>query len=475
MRRDPGRMDGRGRAGRLLSWALVALVVLAPGPARAAVRAPATAAVYPPAAVHRLANGLRVVVRDTPGSGLVAVALLAGAAPRYEDLDHAGAAVLVREIALQGTSTRTAEEIAAVLDSVGGSLRTGTSVDYTQWGTLTRPEHVDLALELIADLVTNAAFDPRAVEAQRRLSLNRLRQQQDAPQGRAIDLALARLYPFHPYGRPILGTSDALTRLSREQLVSYYQTYYTAPNMVLAIAGDLRGPVALAKAARAFGGLRETPIPHRARLLRVVEPALTPRPSAPADLREPQRTAAAWIAFIYLGVRAGHRDWATLQVLNAILGGGAASRLFLEIRERQGLVYSIGSSFSTRAAAAPLLLSAGTDPRDAPRVVQGMLDEVSRLQRTPVSPEELARGRNRVTGLLAIDQEDLRQQAFYAAWFELLGLGAGFTRRLATEIDRVGADDVQRAARLYLTNPSIVVVMPAGSEPSGRTHQRGVH
>jgi predicted Zn-dependent peptidase len=354
---------------------------------------------------------------------------------------------------------------------MAGGLRTGTSVDYTQLGTFSRPQHVDLALALLADLVTNAAFDPRAVEAQRRLSLSRLRQQQDAPQGRAIDLALATLYPLHPYGRPILGTPDALARLSREQMVAYYQTYYTAPNMVLAIAGDLRQPVALAKAARAFAGLRDTPVPRRTRLLRVIEPALTPRPSAPANLREPQRTAAAWIAFTYLGVRAGHRDWAALQVLNAILGGGAASRLFLEIRERQGLVYSIGSGFSTRAAAAPFLLSAGTDPRDAPRVVQGMLDEVARLQRTLVSPEDLARGRNRVIGTLAIDQEDLRQQAFYAAWYELLGLGADFVRRLAGEIGRVNAEDVQRVARVYLTNPAIVVVMPAATSPAGMPPQ----
>jgi predicted Zn-dependent peptidase len=104
-----------------------------------------------------------------------------------------------------------------------------------------------------------------------------------------------------------------------------------------------------------------------------------------------------------------------------------------------------------------------------------MLDEVKRLQTTAVSPEELARGRNRVIGLLAIDQEDLRQQAFYAAWFELLGLGAGFTRRLAEEIGRVGVDDVQRAARVYLTNPSIVVVMPAGSEAPGAARRRGGH
>ncbi|HLA24705.1 MAG TPA: pitrilysin family protein [bacterium] len=442
---------------RLVALIGAAIALLTTGPP-----AWATAPGAAPLTVHRLPHGLRVVVKDTPGSGLVAAALLIGAAPRFEEPDQAGISVLVREVALRGTTSRTAEQITGVMESVGGSLRALTGVDNTQWATLTRPQHVDLALELIADLVTNASFAPRAVESQRRISLSRLRQQQDSPQSRAVDLSLSNLYRLHPYGTPILGTAESIERLTRDRLVSYYQTYYTAPNMVLAIAGDLRAPVALAKAARAFAGLRHSPVPRRVGLLRVVEPALTPRPSVPVEVREPQRTAAAWIAISYLGVRIGHRDWAPLQVLTTILGGGSSSRLFLEIRDRQGLVYSIGAGFSTRAAAAPLLVSAGTDPGNAPRVIRGMLDEIERLRTAPASPEELVRGRNRVVGLLSIDQEDLRQQAFYAAWYELLGVGPSFPTRLAAEIGRVSAADVQRVARLYLANATVAVVLPPG-------------
>ena len=413
-------------------------------------------------AVHRLPNGLRVVIKDTPGSGLVAAALLVGAAPRFEEEDQSGISVLAREVALQGTTSRTAGEIAGVLEGVGASLQAVTSVDYTQWAALTRPQHAGLALDLIADLVTNAAFRPDAIEPQRRLILSRLRQQQDSPQSRALDLALAHLYPLHPYGTPILGTAASVARITREQLVSYYQRYYTAPNMVLAIAGDLRAPVALATAARAFGSLRADPLPRRPRLLRVIEPALTPRPDTPLEIRESQRTAAAWIAISYLGVRIGDRDWAPLQVLTTILGGGGASRLFMEIRDRQGLAYSISAGFSRRAAAAPVFLTAGTDPPNAARVIRGMLDEIERLKATPVSPEELTRGRNRVVGLLSIDQEDLRQQAFYAAWGELLGVGPAVPERLAREIGEVGAADIQRVARRYLTNATVAVVLPPG-------------
>lgn len=441
-----------------LALALILSIALVTNGLSGAAGAPAVAA----ATVHRLPNGLRVVVKDTPGSGLVAAALLVGAAPRFEEPSRAGISVLTREVALQGTSTRDAEQIVGTLESVGGSLRALTGVDNTQWTTLTRPEHVDLALELIADLVTNATFPARALETQRRIALVRLRQQQEQPQSRAVELSLTQLYRLHPYGTPILGTPETLAALTRGDLVDYYQTVYTTPNMVLAIVGDLRARDALTKAARTFAGLRTTPMPRRLRLLRVVEPALTPRPSGPTEMREPQRTAAAWIAIGYMGVRAGHRDWAPLQVLTTILGSGLSSRLFQEIRDRQGLVYSIGAGFGTRAAAAPVLMSAGTDPVNAPRVVQAMLAEIERLKTTPVSAEELDRGRNRVVGLLSIEQEDLRQQAFTAAWYELLGTGQGYQTRIVSAVGRVTSADVQRVARTYLINPAVAVVLPPG-------------
>lgn len=409
---------------------------------------------------HRLPNGLRVLIKDTPGTGLVAVAMLVGAAPRFEDPAQAGISVLVREVALQGTQRRSAEQIAATLETVGGQLSALTGVDHTQWTTLTRTAHVDLALDLLADLLTNATFDPAAVETQRRISLVRLRQQQEQPQSLAVALSHGQLYSLHSYRNPILGTPESLAAISRDQLVEYYRSYYTAPNMVLAIAGDLRTPAALAKAAKAFAGLRTTPVPRRVRLLRVVERALTPRPGAPAEVRERQRTAAAWIAITFLGVKVGDRDWGPLLVLTTILGSGLSSRLFQEIRDRQGLAYSIGAGFATRAASGPITMTAGTDPPNVQKVVTGMLGEIDKLQRTEVSSEELDRGRNRVIGLRSLDHEDLRQQAFYPAWYELLGVGYEFDQRIAGEIGKVTAADVQRVARTYLVNPSIAIVLP---------------
>lgn len=437
--------------------AVLIIAVLAGGPAAG----PAVSAT-PKIAAHHLDSGLRVLIKETPGTGLVAVAVLVGAAPRVENPGQAGISVLMREVALQGTQRRTAEQIAATLETVGGSLRALTGADFTQWTTLTRTEHVDLAFDLLADLLTNATFDPAAIETQRRISQVRLRQQQEQPQSRAVELAIAQLYRLHPYRNPILGTPETLAAITREQLSAYYQSHYTAPNMVLAIAGDLRPAAALAKAAQAFSILRTYPVPHRVRLLSTVERALTPRPASQVEVREPQRTAAAWIAMTFLGVDVGHRDWAALRVLTTILGSGLSSRLFEEIRDRQGLVYSIGAGFETRAASAPVTMSAGTDPGNVQKVIAAMRGEITKLQTTPVAPAELDRGRNRVIGLLSIDHEDLRQQAFYPAWYELLGAGYGFDVRVAEEISKVTAADVQRVARTYLVNPSIAVVLPPG-------------
>ncbi len=458
----PGRADRPGVRQRLAS--LLTLVTLAM-PVMVASEAPVAGAQAPPRTAvpisrHVLLDGLVVLFRENRTADLVAVDVLVRASPRVEEADEGGAAFFVREMLFRGTARRSAADIAAGLEAVGGSLSALTSLDYTELAAVAPTAAVDTALDLLADLVTDARFDPADVEAQRRVHLARLRARADQPAAQAFDLALAAIYPLHPYGKGLLGSAETVSALSRERLLGFYRTLYTAPNMVVSVAGNLPAEVALRKVGQAFARVRRQPPPRRIRLLRTVEGALAPRPAQRREVREFRQTAQASIVVAYLGVPVGHRDWAALRALSVILGEGLSSRLFVEIREKQGLAYAVGSSFSTLAGPAPLLLSAGTEPANAARVVEALLREAARLGEARPAPEEMDRARQRIIGVHAIDHEDLRRQAFLPALYELLGVGYAFDGRIPELVSRVRAEEVRRAARLYLQHPVVAVVAP---------------
>lgn len=408
----------------------------------------------------RLNSGLRVLAQELPAHGLVAVAVLVGAGPRVEEPSQAGISILTREVMLQGTTRRSGQAVAEALDSMGASLRALTGPDHTEWTLLVPVEHTDAALDLLAEVLTAPRFAPEDVDAQRRVSLARLQQQRDQPQQRAAELAQALLYPWHPYRNPLLGTPESLARLNREDLVRHHATFYTAPNVVVSVAGELPAAVAVAKVQRAFSGLRSSALPARVRLLDAVERALAQQPSQRREVRETRQTAGAWVAVSYLGVSVRHPDWAALRVATAVLGGGMGSRLFQSLREREGLAYAVGVSFPTQQGPAPVTVTTGVDPDHVDRALAAILREVRELQARPLQEDELRRARSRLVGLHLLDHEDLRRRAFYPAWYELLGVGYRFDGRVGELISRVTPADVQRVARRYLQHPAVAVVGP---------------
>lgn len=405
---------------------------------------------------HILPNGLTVIIKENPNADLVAVEVLIKAGPRVEEAADAGISFFILGTILRGTEKRSAVDIALALEGVGGVLSASGSTDYTRLSVVSLSRHVDAVMDVLADLVTAAKFDPADIETQRRINLSRVRVQADQPLNRALDLVSGRLYALHPYANPILGTIESVAGFTRDRLLAFYRTFYSAPNMVVVVAGNLSTASALDKVRRAFGSVRTEAVPHRVRLLPAVERALAPRPSERQEIREVQRTAAAWIAIGYIGVEIDHRDYAPLRVLSGML----SERLFFEIREKQGLAYQVGGSFPTRAGPSTVTLFAGTDPPNLSRVVEGMLREVTRLQEAPPPAEDLQRAKQRIIGRNAIDHEDLRSQAFFLGLYEVLGVGYAFDGRLPEVIDGVRAEDVQRVARLYLQHPTLAVVAP---------------
>ncbi|MGH2453761.1 MAG: M16 family metallopeptidase, partial [bacterium] len=425
-------------------------------------------AVAPPPVLHAaspvtktvLPSGLTVLVKEAPGADLVAVEVLTRAGPRVEDAAEAGIGFFTLGAMLRGTERRTAVEIASTLEGVGAVLSGSGSFDYSRLSVMTLTRHVDVAMDVLSDLVTAAKFDPTEVETLRRINVSRVRAAADQPLTRVQDLVAAHLYALHPYGNPVLGTVESLTALTRDRVVAFYRTFYAAPNMIVVVAGNVKADAVLDKVRRVFGQVRTDAVPQRVRLLPAIERALAPRSSERQEIRETQRTSAAGVAVGYMGVEVGHRDWAALRVINAIVGEGLSGRLFVEIREKQGLVYTIGGVFPTRAGPSTLTFVAGTDPPNVARVVDGILREVARLQEGLVPAEDLERGKQRVIGVHAIGHEDLRSQAFNLGLYELLGVGYAFDARLPEVVAAVRAEEVQRVARLYLQHPLIAVVAP---------------
>lgn len=409
-----------------------------------------------------LPNGLTVLVKEVPGADLVAVEVLIRAGPRVEEAAEAGIAFFTLGAILRGTERRSAADIALALEGVGGVLSASASADYSRLSVMTLSRHVDIAMDVLADLVTGAKFDPAEIETLRRINVTRIRGAADQPLTRVQELVAGRLYALHPYGNPTLGTVESVSALTRDRVLAFYRTFYAAPNMVVVVAGNIKSDAAVEKVRRFFGAVRSDPVPHRVRLLPAVERALAPRASERQEIRETQRTSAAAVAVGYMGVEVGHRDWAVLRVINAMLGEGLSGRLFVEIRDKQGLAYTVGGVFPTRAGPSTLTFVAATDPPNVPRVLEGILREVARLQDAPVPAEELERGKQRVIGVHAINHEDLRSQAFNLGFYELLGVGYAFDARLPEVIAAVRAEDVQRVARLYLQHPTVAVVAPPG-------------
>lgn len=409
---------------------------------------------------HILPNGLTVLISENQNADLVAVQVLTKAGQRMAEPGQAGIAAFVTAMLPRGTQRRSAQEIALALESVGGTIGTTTGHDYTQLSTITPARHANLALDVLADMVTGARFDPADIETQRRITLSVVRQRLDQPSIRVQELAAGGVYPYHPYGPPLAGTVESISSFTRDDLLRFYQTFYLASNTVVVVTGNLTQEMARASVQRAFAGVRTGELPRRVRLLPAVEKALAPRPAGPVEIRETQRTGAAWIAISYPAPEIDHRDWAALRVLDTVLGGGLSSRLFTEIRERQGLVYSINSTYLTRIGPSMLTLFAATDASNLTRVLEGMLREATRLAETPVGDDELERARNQVIGIHALNHEDLRNQAFLLGWYEILGVGYQFDRRVPDLISKVTAEDVQRVARTYLKNPVTAIIVP---------------
>lgn len=425
--------------------ALAALLCLLPAP-------PARGAELP-VVRERLDNGFTVLVRSNPSAPVVAVSVLVKMGTRWETAETAGISNYVQAVIVKGTTRHNGGEIAELITDLGGKLSANGNTDYSEIRGTALARFWRQLLGLTAELALEPALKPDQVEGERDLLLARAQKREDNPTTHAFDAVFARLSGAHPYGLPILGTRESLARIDRAAVAAWYRRFYRPGRMVLAVSGQVPVADVVAEARRLFGGL---PAGSDGDLDRPLPP---PTPAGGRTVIE-QAAQQAHVLMGSLAPGVPDADYAAVKVLGTVLGGGLAGRLFVELRDRQALAYTVSAFFDPVRGPGAFVVYMGTAPENAARAEQALAREIERIRAERVSDAELRRAKAYLLGTFAMDRRTNARQAFYLAFFEVLGVGYDFPVRYRAAVEAVTADDLLRVARAYLHPLTTVVVEP---------------
>lgn len=401
-----------------------------------------------------LGNGLRLVVVPMPWLRSASIAVFVNVGSRYESERRAGISHLTEHMLFKGTPTRPrSTHITGELESVGGILNASTDKEITLYWAKAASEHLSLALDVISDMLRESVIRPSDVSRERDVIAEELRMIADDPQDWVYVLADEALWPNHPYGREIAGSQETVASFRRRDVIEHIQRYYGPNNVVIAIAGGID--------VRAVQDLVE----QNFSTWQPIEP-LTPEPApsfvgAGTWLLEDKQFEQLNVCLAFPGVAREHPDHAALEVLTTILGGGASSRLFEQLRERRGLAYDVGASAAHFRDTGSVILSFGTDPQKGAEALECCVAEIDRLERRRVSERELYKARQMFSGRLWLALEDTNAVAGWFGSQEILQDRVVSPEEAISAVNAVDADDVRRVARAYL-RPEFMRVAAVG-------------
>ncbi|MFN8533696.1 MAG: pitrilysin family protein [Dehalococcoidia bacterium] len=387
-----------------------------------------------------LSNGLRVVTAPMPHTRSATVTIFVGAGSRYEADDVAGISHFVEHMLFKGTARRpTPREISEEIEGVGGILNAATDREMTVYWAKVPHTSFEPTFDCLVDMVRNSLFDPAELEKERKVIIEELNMVHDSPQ-QLVDLLIDEVvWPHQPLGRDIAGTKQSVSAISRDHQLEYVRRQYSPGNTVISIAGHVEHDQALALADRLFFGWEAREV---APMIPVVDRQVAPRLKLLT-----KRTEQAHLSISIRALDAHHPDRYALDLLNIILGEGMSSRLFLEIRENQGLAYDVHSYSSRFQDTGALTVYAGVDPKRIDAAIVAVLRELARFKNEPVSTHEFTKAKDLVKGRMLLRLEDSRAVASSYGNQELLEGEILTADDLVRIIDTVTIEDLQRVAK----------------------------
>jgi len=450
----------------LRKFAIAGLLLLSPWLASPSARAQTAQATPPPPAAQRsvqfpkpvektLANGLRVIVIDRPGTPLVTAQLVIKNGGEVDPPQLAGLGNMLADLVTKGTEKRSATQIAEEIEALGGALYSSARWDSTRIGVDVMSTKIEPAIDILADTVRRPTFKDEEVERLRQQTLDDLTVELGDPGSIARYVASRVIFGDAPYGQPLAGTTETITRIKRDDFLKYHQRWYRPDNAILVIGGDIKSLSAFALAQRYFGDWKRPAIPLPT--LPVPKAVATAGPRVVVVDKADAGQAAVLVA--RTGIERTNPDYYRGLVTNSVLSG-YSGRLNQEIRIKRGLSYGASSQLDTRRNVGPFVASAQTKNQSAAQVAELLLGEVSRLATAPVPDIELNPRKAVVVGNFARNLETNAGLVAQVASLAVYNVNLGEINRYIGNVQTITASDVQGFAGSHLDakTTSVVVV-----------------
>lgn len=385
-----------------------------------------------------LPSGLTVITDYMPTVETVSVGMWVGVGARYEDPHENGVAHFLEHMAFKGTTTRSAQKIAEEIESVGGYVNAYTGREVTAYYVKMLKEHAELGVDIIADIMQNSIFDQQELDRERGVILQEIGMYQDTPDELVFDHFQEKFFPNQPMGTSILGTTEIISKMPRHAFTDFIDKHYGANRIVFVAAGNIQHQKMVDLVNKYVTKIER-------KELTKAEPCRY----GGGDVRENKKLEQVHLVLGFPSVHYGHDDYYSMHLLSMVLGGGMSSRLFQEIREKRGLVYSIGSYTAPYRDNGMFVVYCGTGEKEVGELVPVMCDEIVKVT-GDVTEEELNRSKAQMKSSILMGLESTFKRAEHAAQTMLIYGRHLSVAEMVQKIDAVTPQDVSRMAKIML-------------------------
>ena len=402
--------------------------------------------------IHRevLPNGLIVLTEEMQHIRSVSIGIWIKTGSRDEDLQWNGISHFIEHMVFKGTKHRSAEDIARQVDSIGGNMDAFTAKECVCFNVKVLDDHLPIAMDVLSDLVLNPVFDGADITRERGVILEEIKMDEDSPDYLVHEIFTQNFWKDHPLGKPILGTKETVKRFEQPVVLDFYGQRFAPGNLIICAAGNLKHTQFVDLVVKHFGAMQP-----KKNGFHSPQPKIVPR----IIMRNKKALEQVQICVGVPSHPIAHQKRYASYILNTLLGGGMSSRLFQNIRERQGLAYAIYSDLNPYRDTGCLSVYAGTSRESAGKVVQSIVSEFRKLKTETVPAEELRRAKDQLKGSLMLSLESstarmsnlARQEMYFDRFYTL--------DELIDKIEGVTAEELKELAEHFFHTDSIAVTV----------------